>query len=268
MDIMDIEARLQANSESNIRSAWAAAGLIPFDPNRVLSQLLKKKKKKKKKKYVDRLITSEEQILSNQSVLIPTPRVQIQQGSHTIELPIDKIDEAKEWIDKLMTNTPSIPAYKAKLTAFIDWQVTDRCLKQKEIQSLRKTVTNNKPRSKKVINLKIIDAETYAAYCEEVKKKKANTQSKKSSNKQSKKSSKKIVRKRQKEARSLSASDNEDDVLKEDIELPIGEAFEGVIESESDGGVVERQIHDELQISIGSDRLARSRRLPIRYREE
>jgi hypothetical protein len=84
-----------------------------------------------------------------------------------------------------MTNTPSISAYKAKLTAFIDWQVTDRCLKQKEIQSLRKTITNNKSRSKKVINLKIIDAETYAAYCDEVKKKKANknTRSKKSSNK-------------------------------------------------------------------------------------
>jgi hypothetical protein len=102
----------------------------------VLSQLLKKKKKKKKKKkYVDRPITSEEQILSNQSILIPIPRVQIQQGSHTIELPIDKINKAKEWIDKLITNTPSISAYKAKLTAFIDRQMTDKYLKQKEIQS-------------------------------------------------------------------------------------------------------------------------------------
>jgi hypothetical protein len=56
--------------------------------------------------------------------------------------------------------------------------------------------------------------------------------------------------------------------LEEDIELPIREAFEGVIESESDDGRVERQIYDELQISIRSDRPARSRRLPIRYREE
>ena len=83
----------------------------------------------KKKKYVDRSTISEEQIQPNQSVLIPTPHIQIQQGSHTIELPIDKIDEAKEWIDKLTTNTPSISTYKAKLTAFIDWQMTDRCLK-------------------------------------------------------------------------------------------------------------------------------------------
>jgi hypothetical protein len=97
-----------------------------------------------------------------------------------------------------MTNTPSISTYKAKLTAFIDWQVTDRYLKQKEIQSLRKTIINNKSRSKKVINLKIINAETYATYCEKMKKKKTNTNTrlKKSSNKQSKKSSKKITRKK------------------------------------------------------------------------
>jgi hypothetical protein len=142
--------------------------------------------------------------------------------------------------------------------------VTDRYLKQKEIQSLRKTVINNKSRSKEVINLKIIIAETYAAYCEEVKKKttNTNTRSKKSSNTKSKKSSKKIIRKKQKETRSLSASDNKDDVLEENIELSIEKAFKGVIESESDDGGVERQI------SIGSDRFARLRRLPIRYREE
>jgi hypothetical protein len=87
----------------------------------MLSQLLKKKKKKKKKyKYVDRPIISEEQILFNQSIFIFTPRVQIQQGSHIIEFLIDKIDEAKEWINKLITNTFSISAYKIKLTAFID----------------------------------------------------------------------------------------------------------------------------------------------------
>jgi hypothetical protein len=56
--------------------------------------------------------------------------------------------------------------------------------------------------------------------------------------------------------------------LEEDIELPIEEVFEGVIKSESDGRKVERQIYDELQIFIGLDRSARSRRLPIRYREK
>jgi hypothetical protein len=56
--------------------------------------------------------------------------------------------------------------------------------------------------------------------------------------------------------------------LEEGIELASEEAFDGVIESESDDKRVERQIHNELQISIGLDKLARSRRLPIRYREK
>jgi hypothetical protein len=55
--------------------------------------------------------------------------------------------------------------------------------------------------------------------------------------------------------------------LEESIEQPIRESFEGVIESENDGGGVEKQIYGELQISIESDKSARSRRLQIRYRE-
>jgi hypothetical protein len=53
-----------------------------------------------------------------------------------------------------------------------------------------------------------------------------------------------------------------------DIKLFIEEAFEGVIKFENNGERVETQIYGELQIFIESDRRARSRRLPIRYREE
>jgi hypothetical protein len=143
-------------------------------------------------------------------------------------------------------------------------------LKQKEIQSLRKTIINNKPRSKNVINLKIIAAETYVFYCEKMKKKKANTntRSKKLFNKLSKKLSKKIIRIKQKKARSLSANNNKDDILKENIKLPIKKTFKGVIKSECNDVDVETQIYSELHIFIGSDKSARSRRLPIRYREE
>jgi hypothetical protein len=56
--------------------------------------------------------------------------------------------------------------------------------------------------------------------------------------------------------------------LEKNIELFNGEAFEGVVESGSDDEEIETQIYDELQIFIGSDRSARSRRLLIRYREE
>jgi hypothetical protein len=50
-------------------------------------------------------------------------------------------------------------------------------LKQREIRTLRNTATNHKSRSKKTVQLKVIDANTYAAWCEEMAnkpKKKAN----------------------------------------------------------------------------------------------
>jgi hypothetical protein len=56
--------------------------------------------------------------------------------------------------------------------------------------------------------------------------------------------------------------------LEKNIELSIKKAFEGVIKSGNDNGGVETQIYGELQISIESDKSARSRRLPIRYQEE
>ena len=49
--------------------------------------------------------------------------------------------------------------------AFIDQQIIDGRVKQQEIQSLQKVVDNRKLRSKKIIGLKIINAETYTTYC-------------------------------------------------------------------------------------------------------
>jgi hypothetical protein len=69
--------------------------------------------------------------------------------------------------------------YKANLEAFIDWQQTEIYLKQREIPTLRNTATNRKPRSKKTVQLKIIDTSTYAAWYEEmVNKSKKNTNKK------------------------------------------------------------------------------------------
>jgi hypothetical protein len=42
------------------------------------------------------------------------------------------------------------------------------CLKQREIRILRNTATNRKSRFKKTVQLKIIDANTHAAWCEEM----------------------------------------------------------------------------------------------------
>ncbi len=149
--------------------------------------------------------------------------------------------------------------------AFIDWQVADRRLKQQEIQSLRKAANNRKQRSKKTIGLKIINAETYAAYCEEVAKKMANKQGKK---KGSKKSLQINSNRRQKTAQSLTLSDSDYDELEEGIELPIEERDEAVDEVVDDDNRIKVQLSGELQATVEPNRPARTRRLPIRYRDE
>jgi hypothetical protein len=54
------------------------------------------------------------------------------------------------------------------LEAFIDWQQIETCLRQREIRRVRNTTTNRKLRSKKTVQLKVINANTYAVWCEEM----------------------------------------------------------------------------------------------------
>ncbi len=83
------------------------------------------------------------------------------------------------------TDTPSIALYKAYLEAFINWQVADGCLKPREIYSLREAVANRKERSKKIIDLTVIDADSYTVYCQDQQKKNANKRgNKKATNQQ------------------------------------------------------------------------------------
>jgi hypothetical protein len=58
------------------------------------------------------------------------------------------------------------------LFIFIEWQITDSRIKQHELNLYKKAdATNKKIRSKKIVGLKIIDADTYKTYCEERNKK-------------------------------------------------------------------------------------------------
>ncbi len=118
--------------------------------------------------------------------------------------------------------------------------VSDTRVKQQEIQSLQKAADNRKSRSKKIINLKIINAEIYATYYEQVKNKRANTQRKKTFNKQSRKPKRKINNRRRKKALSPLISNNEDDGLEEGIKLPIkkeNEAVDNTVDDDNGVGV-------------------------------
>jgi hypothetical protein len=62
--------------------------------------------------------------------------------------------------------------YKSKLSAFIEWQITDARVKQRELDLYKQAASaNKKKRSKKTVELKVIDADTYKTYCEERAKK-------------------------------------------------------------------------------------------------
>jgi hypothetical protein len=64
-------------------------------------------------------------------------------------------------MEKLSINIFSLYLYKANLEAFIDWQQIEIYLKQREIRILRNAIINHKPRSKKTVQLKIVDTNTY-----------------------------------------------------------------------------------------------------------
>ncbi len=106
-------ARKKANTKADIQSAFRATGLIPFDPDHVLQKL------KVVKPYTPRSITSSNQAFTTPEPPITIPRVTIQQGTATVTFPIRKHEEANQWIEKLSTERPSLPQYKAKLLAFI-----------------------------------------------------------------------------------------------------------------------------------------------------
>jgi hypothetical protein len=143
-------------------------------------------------------------------------------------------------------------------------------LKQREIRTLRNTAINRKPRSKKTVQLKIIDANTYAAWCEEMAnklKKKANKkQIKKGITEQKKRQQSKKRDYRRERIRTLSTNDGDNYELEESIILPIEEESDATNKNENDNNDIERQISEDMQMSVELTRSTRNRQLPIRYR--
>jgi hypothetical protein len=116
------------------------------------------------KLYISRSTTSQKQLQNQPQFPFLTINVTIQHGIINIQFSINKSDQAKEWIDKLYINISSIITYKAKLTAFVDFHITDTQLKDHKIDSLRKYKRKKKQRSKKIIKLKVIDSDIINEY--------------------------------------------------------------------------------------------------------
>jgi hypothetical protein len=71
---------------------------------------------------------------------------------------------------------------------------------------------------------------------------------------------------RRERARTFSTNNGDDYELEEDIDLHIEKESDATNESESDNNNVERQISEEVQMSVESTRPTRNRQLPIKYR--
>jgi hypothetical protein len=142
------QARDKACSKKNIESAFAATGLIPFNPNRVLSKL-------KEKKEYDRPRTPPEAPSEAPSKAPPappqptiTPFCRIQQGTMALDVPVNSVSDAEALIDRIGTATPSRANHIAALKALIQWQRADNAILNQQVRSFEDTRANKKPRKK------------------------------------------------------------------------------------------------------------------------
>jgi hypothetical protein len=60
------------------------------------------------------------------------------------------------------------------LKAFIDWDIAEGVIKDRENKALRQAQTNKKKRSKKIISLNVIDADIWDKYKEQLLNKEIN----------------------------------------------------------------------------------------------
>jgi hypothetical protein len=66
----------------------------------------------------------------------------------------------QEMIDKLSTQTPSLPTYRVTVKAFIDYTIAEALVRDLQMKKLQKTAANKKKRSKKTVGLSIVCPKT------------------------------------------------------------------------------------------------------------
>jgi hypothetical protein len=219
------------------------------------------------KPYTSRPTTPEQQSPESAPASSITPRVIFQDGSVTIELPIRKAEEAKQWVDKLSTVTPSIDFYKRSVKAFIDWEIAEGVIREQENKTLRQAQANKKQRSKKTLKLTVIDADTWDEVKEQLLKKENNKKRNNTSTKNGQKGKQPQPQltnqspPQRHRARQFNISSKSS--LEELPQSPIQEEIEAATEE----NLANKQLTAELSSSIEPAKLSRARRKPIRFRD-
>jgi hypothetical protein len=280
-----IKARKKANTKSNILSAWKKAGLVPFNPDLVLGQL------PTVKKYISEPQTSpietstipaepSSQITvlvtgSSSRPVTPADQVTVINGTMIIRFPVRNSLVIQEIIDKLSTQTPSLPTYRATVKAFINYTTAEALVRDLQIKKLQKAAANKKKRSKKTVRLSVVCPETWEIIQEEQREKirardEANKAKRKTAaNKANGKGKGKTNGKSKGKGKGKNKGKNNDQLTAETSEEAVNSLFRDINDKDDEG--VEAQLAAELETitlneATTTTRSGRIRRAPVRYR--
>jgi hypothetical protein len=138
------QARDKACTEKNILSSFAAVGLFPFNPDRVLEKL------RTKKSYTQPNTPPEPpqaRAASNEPIVAPF--YQVKQGTSTIDIPIGSFAHAEALVDRIVMATPSRANHINALKSLIQYQRADNAVLTQKVQIFESTKANEKPRTKR-----------------------------------------------------------------------------------------------------------------------
>ena len=77
----------------------------------------------------------------------------------------------QKMIDKLSTQSPSLPTYRATVKAFIDYTAAEALVRDLQMKKLQEAAANKKKRSKKTVGLNVVCPETWEIIQEEQREK-------------------------------------------------------------------------------------------------
>ncbi len=276
-----IKTRKQANTKSNIISAWKKAGLVLFDFDFVLETFPKVKKYTSEDQSTPIKSQSEFTALKTRSSsrpMTPTNQVTITYGIMIMQFPIRNTTVIQDMINKINTTTPSIPTYQKTIKNYVDYQAAIVLIRDLQIKELKNVAANKKKRTKQIVGCIVINPERWEAIQEGERELQRSKEAKvnKLARKRETTAKKKAAVKTKKTAKAAGKKSNKKD-KKADHSAVIDEAEEAITLlfqdiDYGDPNEVEAQLVAELEATtlntneVTTTRSGRTRRAPVRFR--
>lgn len=261
--------------------------MVPFDPNIVLGELPKVKKYTSEASPLP--IESQTLPLESQSELsileirsssrpmTPIGQVTITNGTMIMKFPVGNNTVIHNMIERLNTETPSLPTYRATIKGYIDYQAAIGLIRDLQMQKLREVAANKKKRSKQTVGWTVIDPDAWNAIlageedqrrekeakANEITQKKQAAANKKAIT-EAKKKAKTAVKKNNRKGTKVTAIDADAeaiDLLFQDIDYGEPERVEAQLAAQ-----LEATTLNEATIDQATSRSGRIRRAPVRFR--